>query len=167
MHKDNKLGIIRVIAFLTIATALYELLPSLGSMRWFFAELFRGVYPTEYMPLWLIPMTILMYSVWCLKLLAGYGLLQHLSWGRFVALSALSLDFLFKLWGAVNMWTYYLRHPAPPPIPTEGMHVEHISAWPSYIIGMVSLVSLILLLQRRMKDRFSQSKISETVESNA
>ena len=95
---------------------------------------------------------ILFDTVVILKLVSAYGLFRIRLWGRIVAIVVLSFDFLVRLAGAINTWTYNIRHPELPPIPENTTLVEVISMWPSYIIGIISLLSVIILLSRPVKE---------------
>lgn len=90
------------------------------------------------------------------KLLAIYGLLRFKLWGRNIAICVLTSDFLLRLAGAVNMWTFQLRHPEPPSIPasSESVYVGTVSVIPSYVIGLLSLISVIILTRKNIREAF-------------
>ena len=154
MHERRTRFLIRLIAVGTAGTALYVLLPTYWKYWWDIIGLWvrQGKTPFAGHASWLFPAIILFDLILLFKLVTAYGLFRLRSWAIIPAICVLSLDFILRLYGAINTWTYTLRHPEPPPIPTEGVVVKVISYWPSYIIGAISLVSLIILSRKSVRD---------------
>lgn len=154
MHENRTRFLIRLIAVGTTGTALYVLLPTYWKYWWEIIGFWvrEGISPFARHASWLFPAMILFDLILLFKLVTAYGLFRLRSWAITPAICVLSLDFIFRLWGAINTWTYTLRHPEPPPIPTEGVVVKVISMWPSYIIGAISLVSLIILFRKSVRE---------------
>jgi hypothetical protein len=154
MDEKRTRFLIRLIAVGTAGTALYALLPTHWKYWWEIIGLWarQGISPFGRHASWLFPTMILFDLILLFKLVTAYGLFRLRSWAIIPAICVLSLDFILRLCGAINMWTYTLRHPELPPIPTEGVVVKVISMWPSYIIGTISLVSLIILFRKSVRE---------------
>ena len=146
--------LIRLIALATVGTALYVLLPIYWKYWWDIIGLWvrQGKTPFAGHASWLFPSLILFDLILLFKLVVAYGLFRLRPWAITFAFWVLIFDFLLRLCGAINTWTYTLRHPEPPPIPTEGVVLKVISYWPSYIIGAISLVSLIILFRKSVRE---------------
>lgn len=97
-----------------------------------------------------------------LRLVSSYGLYKLTNWGRNFSIGVLSFDFLWRLTGFINMWTYYIRYPEKRAIAEKlleqlkqteanGAIVGKVSMIPSYVIAFISLVSVILLLKFKIE----------------
>ncbi len=152
-----KRNIIRVIAVLTAISALYVLFPDHWKY-WFrlLQSLQSGQSPLEGVPVWYIPMSILFDLILIGKLVAAIGLFRLRKWGRQIAIVVLSADFIIRLSGAINAWTWHLRHPESPPVFDGEVTVLTVSMIPSYIIAIVSLICVVVLSQRIIKSTFKE-----------
>jgi hypothetical protein len=112
------------------------------------------------MPLWATVLTFLAYAVYIMRPVSAYGLVKFKTWGKNLAIVALSLDLVIRLIGFVNLWTYHDRHPeasilfeemkrslANPQQSDTTVVVEKISLIPSYTVAVISLISVIILLK--------------------
>ena len=95
-----------------------------------------------------------------LRFISSYGLYRLTSWGKYLAIGTLGFDFLFRFAGFLNIWTYYFRYPEKKAQHEEifknfqqaeenGEIVMTISMIPSYVIALISFVSVVLLLMNK------------------
>jgi hypothetical protein len=89
---------------------------------------------------------------------SAYGLFQLRLWGQRLALTFCSILFLAELYGVVKfaVLSYQFRDAPVPPLP-EGAVEIHVSMWPAYIIGLVSGLLVLLLLQKFVKKACSHN----------
>jgi hypothetical protein len=164
MHMNKTKLLIWVIASVTAGTALYILLPTHWKYWWHTIQWWiQEGYPFKKFPFWVLPLGIIFDLILMLKLIASYGMFKLQSWGRTIAIYALSADFLLRLAGFINVHTYYWRHPEmvqrhkemlESALSQGGVRVTTISVIPGYIIGLLSLISVIILIIRPVKERF-------------
>jgi len=164
MHMDKTRLLIWGIASVTAGTALYILLPSHWKHWWHTLQLWiQEGNPYKSFPFWVLPGEIFLDLILIFKLIASYGMFRFQSWGRTLAIYVLSVDFIFRLAGFINVQTYHWRHPEMIQRYNEWMEsmASHgdiqritISLIPSYIIGLLSLMSVIILITRPVKERF-------------
>jgi len=150
------------IASVTAVTALYRLFPQWRDW-WYTLQLWiQGDNPYKSFPFWILPGEIFFTLILIFKLIASYGMFRFQSWGRTLAIYVLSVDFIIKLVGFINVQTYHWRHPEMIQRYNEWIasHREvltfTISFIPGYIIGLLSLISVIVLLIRPEKERFGK-----------
>jgi hypothetical protein len=115
-------------------------------------------------PFWLF-LWIIFEFILILKLIASYGLFRFRSWGRTLAIYILSADFISRLAGFVNVQTSHWRHPEMIQRYNEWV-ASHpntqritISFIPGYIIGLLSLISVIILVIKPVKEKFRKNAI--------
>lgn len=155
-------NIIKVIALIIAASALYPIIGSWDSIWWGLAATLQGQddFSSLNKSLWFGPTTIILYVIILFKLIAAHGLFRLKSWGRTLTIGVLFCDFLIKLLGAVNIWTYYWRHPEALEMieslqaSSQDVHVQTVSMWPSYISGVFSLICIVFLLRQSTKEKF-------------
>jgi len=182
MHTNKIKSLIWVIAAVTAGTALYILLPTHWKYWWRTLQYWiQGGDPYKNFPFWVLPVSITFDLVLIFKLIASYGMFKLKSWGRVLALYAFSADFLFRLAGFINVLTYPRRHPE---MIQRFNEMKSVPGWrvvatrsliPSYIIGLLSLISVIILMTRPVRQAFKsiaiEGEISEkcpiTHEPNA
>jgi len=160
MNKTKLL--IWVIALVTGGTALYVLLPTHWKHWWHMLQLWvREEGAVNNFPFWVLTAGIILDLLLILKLVAAYGLFRLQAWGRALALYVLSAEFLFRLAGFINVLTYDWRYPEMIRRHNEmksmtllGEGTITVSLIPSYIIGLLSLISVIILMIRPIKERF-------------
>jgi hypothetical protein len=153
------------IASVTAGTALYVLLP-IWKHWWYILQFWiQGGNPYKDFPFWVLPGQVLLDLMLMLKLIASYGMFRFQSWARTLAIYVLSADFLLRLAGFINVHTYYWRHPEMVQRHKEmfesalsrGYVFEFtISLIPGYIIGLLSLISVIILILRPVNERFGK-----------
>ncbi len=161
MQMDEDKLLIRGIAFVTAGTALYILLPSHWKHWWYTIQSWvqeGNLYKN--FPFWVLPTVIIFDLVLIFKLIASYGMFKFQSWGRTLGIYVLSADFLLRLAGFINVLTYPSRHPEMIQRYNEMQSMPGRvtiitgSLIPSYIIGLLSLISVVILIIRPVKERF-------------
>jgi hypothetical protein len=162
------------IASVTAGTALYVLLPTHWKHWWRMLQLWiqGGSPPFKNFPFWVLPAGIIFDLVLIFKLIASYGMFKLQSWGRTLAIYVLSADFLLRLAGFINVVTYPSRHPEMIQRYNEmksmpGHGTITASLIPSYIIGLLSLISVIILVTRPVKERFVRAPVEAHKSENA
>ena len=161
MHMNMTKSLIWVIASVTAVTALYILLPGHWKYWWHMLQSWiQDGNPFKNVPFWVLPAGIIFELILIFKLIASYGMSKLQSWGRTLAICVLSADFLLRLAGFINVLTYPSRHPEMiqrySKMESMPGHVTIItvSLIPSYIIGLLSLISVIILIAKPVKERF-------------
>lgn len=173
MHINKIRSLIWGIASVTAGTALYTLLPTHWKYWWDILQLWiQQRNPYKSFPFWVLPVGIVFDFILLFKLIAAYGMFKLQSWARTFAIYVLSVDFIIKLVGFINVQTYHWRHPEMIQRYNEWIasHREvltfTISFIPGYIIGLLSLISVIVLLIRPVKERFKRNPL-ETHKSES
>ena len=166
MHMNKTGSLIWLIASITAASAFYIALPSHWIHWWYELQLWiQGGNPYKSFPFWVLPSVVFFDLILIFKLIASYGLFKFQCWGRSLAIYVLSADFLLRLAGFINVSTYYWRHPEMIQRHKEWMatheHVQRItiSLIPGYIIGLLSLIFVIILIIRPVKERFVRASV--------
>ncbi len=172
MHIIKIRSLIRVIALVTAGTALYILLPGHWKYWWHMLQswILEGN-PFKNSPSWVLPVGIIFELVLIFKLIASYGLFKLQSWGRTLGIYVLSADFLLRLGGFINVLTYSSRHPEMIQRYNEMKSMPgHVtitgSLIPGYIIGLLSLISVMILISGPVKERF-RNIATEAYESES
>jgi hypothetical protein len=175
MNKSKSL--IWLIASLTAGTALYVILPTYWKYWWQMLQLWiQGDNPYRDFPFWVLPVGIVFDLILVFKLIAAYGMFKFKHWGRTLAIYVLSGDFLLRLAGFINSVTYHWRHPEMVQRHKEmlesmasqgGIQIITISLIPGYIIGLLSLISVIILIIRPVKERFKGIPVETHKSENA
>jgi hypothetical protein len=85
----------------------------------------------------------------------GVGLYQEKKWGWILSITISLIIFTFHCAGTVNfiIASYFYRNIPLPPIP-QGSYVQYISMIPTYIITVISLISILILRHKAIKDVF-------------
>jgi len=85
------------------------------------------------------------------KIITAFGLFRLRPWGRTTAIFVFSIDLLVRIY-----FTYYLlsQHLGDP----ENTR-KFFSLLPNYILGLISLVTVILLLLKQFKEAFSKPSL--------
>jgi hypothetical protein len=165
--------LIWVIASVTAVTALYILLSSHWKYWWYMLQSWiQDGNPFKNFPFWVLPAGIIFELILIFKLIASYGMFKLQSWGRTLAIYVLSADFLLRLAGFINVLTYPSRHPEMIQRYNEMKSMPgHVtitgSLIPSYIIGLLSLISVIILIIRPVKERFRKIAIEADKSESA
>ena len=158
MQEKHIIAVVRLLGLLSLATAFYEVCP-----LW---QLRSHVYLWHQLPehfamagaFW-ATLCVLVELVLIAKLVVAYGLFRVCSWARPVAITVLTADFIFRANGAITMFLFDLFiSPMPEtPIP-EGTYTRVIYLWPSYVIAIISIASVLVLIQKPIKNLFAKSK---------
>ena len=164
MNKSKSL--IWVIASVTAGTALYVILPTYWKYWWQMLQLWiHGDNPYRDFPFWVLPVGIVFDLILVFKLIAAYGMFKLQHWGRTLAIYVLSADFFLRLAGFIDRVIYNWRHPEMIQHYNEwkesmasqgGIQIITISLIPGYIIGLLSLISVIILIIRPVKQKFKR-----------
>jgi hypothetical protein len=164
MHMKKSKLLIWVIASITAGTALYVILPTYWKYWWHMLQLWiHGDNPYRDFPFWVLPVGIVFDLILVFKLIAAYGMFKLQHWARTLAIYVLSADFLLRLACFINRVTYHWRYPEMIQRYDElkesmasqgGIQIITISLIPGYIIGLLSLISVIILIIRPIKERF-------------
>ena len=167
MQNKKSIFVVRVIAIVTAATAIYVLFDpiigkAVGLGRTFLALFFKDLRGAR-LSWWIWLLCNLFNSLFVFKLISAYGLFKLKFWARNFSIVILSADFLFRLAYIIHFWAYYFCHPKPvitPHVPKEGEFyisgVIHISMWPTYIIAFISLISIIILWHKPIRKIFEK-----------
>ena len=85
----------------------------------------------------------------------GVGLYQKKKWGWILSISISLIIFALHFAGTVNfiIASYFYENIPLPPIP-EGSHVQYSSMIPTYITTVVSLICILILRQKAVKNEF-------------
>ena len=93
-----------------------------------------------------------------LQIIAAYGLFRLRTWAWLLAVCVISADFLTRLFGITNLW--FNRHPGSSPvldgIEEQAVVIQSFSLWPGYFRVVLSLVFMIVLLQKPIKNVFNR-----------
>ena len=171
---DKTKSLIWAIGSVTAVTALYILLPSHWKHWWYTLQSWiQEGNPYKNFPFWVLPAGIIFDLILIFKLIASCGMFKLQSWGRALAIYVLSADFLLRLAGFINVLTYISRHPEMIQRYNEMKsmpgHITIItgSLIPSYIIGLLSLISAIILITRPVKERFIRAPVEARKSESA
>ena len=168
MQEKQKTIIVKCIGLLTLVTGLYAIRPvwqphthvwlhlSSNAFFWFhLPELFHrsGVYVGI--------LVILFEIVLIAKFAVAYGLFRVRPWARSIAIAVLTADFVFRAAGAVTMLliTAFIS-PMPPPSATEDSVTMVVPMWPSYVIAIISIASVLVLIQKPLREHFKPARES-------
>ncbi|MCW8869164.1 MAG: hypothetical protein OQK49_00545 [Proteobacteria bacterium] len=155
MQDQKSIGIIRILAVITVAIALYLLQAPIKTI-WleltysYQADMNTGIFGWDLM--WMMWVALLL----ILMLIAAYGLFRLRTWAWMFALCVFSADLVTRLFGIFNLWLN--RQPGPPSVINDHQGqivIESISLLPMYLMVALSLISIIILLQKPIKNLFS------------
>ena len=166
--------IVIIIAVAIFCSAIYTLINNWEFLWWSIRGIINATIQGEIQlnsstsgpPWWELPITL---TTLCLiiisKFIAAYGLIRFSPWARTLMVGVLFCDFLIRLGGAINMWTYRYRHPEVEELwqsLRKSVDAHHqiyvISMWPSYIMGVVSLIFIFALTRKSIKEAFVDQK---------
>ena len=156
--------LVKTIAAVCALIGIYYLFLNWRGHVWYLSELYKGQYPFVDHDIWMVVITIGATIILLLRPIAGYALFRLKKWGKNLAVCVLATDFLIRGIGFIHTWTYSIRNPQQKKIAEEmlksakeaqargeNVHIEAVSMIPSYIIGIVSLISVVLLLKINLK----------------
>jgi hypothetical protein len=151
--------IVKSIAIICGLIGIYHLIAGFGGYVWFVSGMLKSNYPCSDQGLLIKLSTIVVLIVLLLRPIAGLGLFKSKNWGKRLTIGVLSADFLIRVSGALHTWTYSFRNPesernsrqilnsvSEAQAVGQQVHFQTVSMIPSYIIAVVSLISVIVLL---------------------
>jgi len=157
MQEKHTVMIVRLLGLLSLATVLYEVCPlwQLRSHIYFWHQLpelfaMAGAF-------W-ATLFVLVELVLIAKLVVVYGLLRVYSWVRPVAITVLTADFVFRANGAITMLFDVFVPATPETLIPEGTFTRIIYLWPSYLIAIISIASVLVLIQKPIRNLFAKPK---------
>jgi hypothetical protein len=152
--------VIKIIAIVCGIIGVYYLFRNFRANVWYLSEIMKGQYPIAAKDVWMVGITFFAFIILLLRPVAAYGLFYLRRWGKTLAVAIFTGDFIIRAIGFINISTYSLRHPESRQLAAtimksiadaqargEKTHYEIISMVPSYIIGLISLISVIILLK--------------------
>ena len=155
-HVMQKIRItINLAALLTAGTGFYALADHWPGMLDFVRFFFYFLGDSSRLPIWTPVLGIILYLTLFGKIIAAYGLFRLRKWAWKLALVVLSIDFSWHLFAAVYHFVSF-RHSKTPPVPPGTITVT-VSLWPSYIICILSLFSIILLARKPVRTVFENA----------
>jgi len=167
MQEKRKIMVVRLIGLLTLATGLYVIRPAWQP------HVSTWLHFNSYVYCWHLPelfgmvgtyraiLCMLFQSILIAKLIVAYGLFHVRSWGRPAAVAVLTADFVFRASGAITICLLAaFVPPAPRPPMPEGVTIRTIPMWPSYLIAIISIGSVLVLMQKPIKDLFRKERIA-------
>jgi hypothetical protein len=150
-------NLIRAVAILTAAAGLFEMIRHWLSYRYAFS-VFPDTFSIAGPSLAILGMAMLLLPP--AKLVIAFGLLCIQRWAWFTALPILLLDFFLRALIAVRL--HAATEPASDALAAalrSGATVERVeSLWPSYMMALVSIISVIVLLSKSSRNKFLISK---------
>lgn len=98
---------------------------------------------------------ILCFALPLTELMAGFGIIKIKKWGWWLAIVSCIITFIANFYGTINFAiASYKFQNTPIPTAQEGAHIEFISMWPTYVYAIVSVLLIILLNQKSLKNAF-------------
>jgi hypothetical protein len=173
MHTNKIKSLIWVIASVTAGTALYILLLTHWTYWWHILQHWIQGTSLKNFQFWILAVSIIFDLVLIFKLIASYGMFKLKSWGRTLALYVLSVDFLIRLAGFINVLTYPRRHPE---MIQRFNEMKSMPGWrvvamrsliPSCVIGLLSLISVIILMIKPVRNAFKRIGLEANKSENA
>jgi len=167
MEKTHYIKIIKVTALIIGALGIYSLIKTLPHWRdLLLTETTFSHYYFAGQPIYIGILWILMEFIPPFLLISFWGVFNIKLWGRILAIGVLSVDFAIRLFGAIKAWTYYLIFPEMKVVHQamidafenqhsgETLYVKVVSMWPSYIVGLVDIMLLVILFYPPIKEIF-------------
>jgi len=161
--QNKYLYIIRVVAILMATTALYSLLGLIKVIWWKLTFLSNDDHWQEVIDwsfIWYVGLALL----WLLTVISAYGLFRVRSWAWRLAFWVLTVDLLIRLSGIIHIWLH--RQPGPPPAfnTDQGgvVVIGSFSHWPVYLMTTLSLIIIIILLQKPIRSLFKTIHSSDS-----
>jgi hypothetical protein len=149
--------VLKIISSATAATAIVQLLRHGDSYLNFLTNCYQIA--TSFSPSLAVP-GLMITLIPILKLPASIGLFMSKRWGWLSTVVLLTLDYIFGLRVAIRMSISALdRTSSRMSFETyQNVKVVTISMWPTYIIAIISLVSVLILAQKSIRSLFNQKK---------
>lgn len=155
MQANQKI-VVKIVACVTAATGLFVLVPGWRSHFHFWTHPLQSVASLD--PFYSVLCFVVM-VIPILKLVAAVGLFRNKHWAWFSGIAVLTADFVLRANVAITMFLIdALVPPTPPPPMPEGGVTMVIPLWPSYVIAIISIASVLVLIQKPIKNLFAKSK---------
>lgn len=158
--QENKEMIVRIIASVTIATGLFLVVPE---WRYFvFFPRYSYMEMSSSIDSLLTVLGFIVMIIPIMKIIAGVGLFMGKRWAWLLAIAVLTFDFLIGLQAEVRMCIFgFNHHNLVIPESDTNVVVEVISMWPTYIISIIAIASVLILIQKPIRKQFDkQTKLS-------
>ena len=144
----------RLIAILCGVIGIFYLIRNFRQHLYIFTGMFSDKYQGIDPQIWFVIFSICTLLILILRPIAGFGLFTLKSWSRKLTIGVLSADFIIRAITFINFHTFSLRHPEiyneMNELLASGVKPTHIySMIPSYIIALISLISVIFLIANR------------------
>jgi hypothetical protein len=153
--RDKSQIVVRIIAFLLIVWGLWISVYGVHGI-WLSLQCLFTCSNVDLSYVWFVIFNFA-YSVVLsiIALTSACGLIKFRSWARVSALTICSVVLLSGLYSAVRFAvdTYQYQGVPPRPVP-EGAVLIDVSMWPAYVTGLVSGISVLLLVQDFVKRGF-------------
>lgn len=152
-RKENIM--IKVVALATAATGLFSFI-RFGRSNLQFVTGFHRVLEMTNPLLAVLGLVVMIIPI--VKTVAAVGIFRNQSWAWFVATAALFFDSVFRVAGAIN-WALIVAFVPPTPQPRipQGAVTCSGSILPSFVIAIISLISIFILIQKPIKDQFTKA----------
>ncbi len=138
--------LIRIVGFVTVITGAFVLARDSSVFISIYRWIAHGELLADCHPLYIFLLFVFTPILPIAKVITGVGLMMTKPWSWTLTTVILIIDFIYRLVGHINAWTFHLRYPELIE-ESEGMTFEATySMWPSTIIALISLASLVILL---------------------
>jgi len=167
-HSQMTLSLIRIIAVIAAGTGLYAALPYFGLdiIGYIISSIWHG-YGILGLDVWLILAILLNPVIPVAKIIGAYGLFRFRSWAWLTLFVFLTVDFLIRLAGIINLVIQSYRY-QDYEIPEGAVVVGYHSMWPTYIICLLNAAAIFLLFRPSVKSRLhNQSLKHDALEQRA
>ena len=148
----KKRTILNLIGLFAVITGLYALIQSWGSCASYFIEYEKYI---KLMGILQYILGILFYILIPGKIITGLGLFAKRSWALVSAIIFLGLEFLLRLYGSINFQIASRNVTLPASFANgEDIVITTHSMIPTYMIGIISLVCVVVMIKikSKMKD---------------
>ena len=147
--------IVRIIASVAIATGLFVAVPEWRSYVSFPRHM--EMYLSMVGPL-LTAAGLIIMIIPVIKIITGIWLFIGKRWAWLSAIVVLTLDLLIGLQSAVRMFILSFNHPAQEIPQDPSMMVTTVSLWPTYIISIIAIISVLILVQKPIRRQFDRQR---------
>ena len=150
--------LIRLLAIVLIVYGGVELLLGIKSLWWTIRDFFYSSHITSLLTRLYYGGFIFFFNLVrpVAAILGGIGLFQQKKWGWIVSVAVCLVIFTLGFAGTINyaIASYLLRYVPLPPIPEGAQVVRYYSMIPNYITTLVSIVFVLLLNRKSVKQLF-------------
>lgn len=158
-RKNNayNLRTVRLIAILCGVIGIFYLIINSKQHLYIFTGMFSDKYQGVDPQIWFVIISICTLLILILRPITGFGLFKFKSWSRKLTIGVLSADFIIRAITFINFHTFSLRHPEihneMNELLASGVKpMQTYSMIPSYIIALISLISVVFLLKINLEE---------------